>query len=527
MPVHCLPYAATGAFSSFLADYLHQEPRLQPFYHRFPTLAAFREQIADKQAQYPAATRARLVAALRRQYELMHDVPPAVRQNLDLLAQDTTFTVTTGHQLSLLTGPLYFVYKIVTVLKLCRQLKAEYPQHDFVPVYWLASEDHDFAEINHLYLFGKKLEWQREGTGGPVGRLTLDGLPEQVLSQLPAEVPAAFREAYEQSSTLAEATRRLVNSLFGEYGLVSIEPDDAALKPVLAPVLAEELRAQPAYQAVQAADVALEAAGYKPQVYTRPLNLFYLTPGTGQRERLELEDGHVVVRNTDLRWTVDEAVRHAEEQPELFSPNVVLRPLYQELLLPNLCYVGGGAEVNYWLQLKGVFDHYQVPMPLVLLRNSALYVGRTHLGKLRKLGLSTDDLFRPLPELKKQVAAAVGQEEVSLAAQQQQLAEAFAAVSALAQRLDPTLVKTVAAEQQKVTGIVAGLEKRLSKAAETKHETAYNQLSGLKEKLFPAGSLQERHDNVLSILTNNPGFIGQLLDAFDPLALQFTVVEEE
>ncbi|RTQ47110.1 bacillithiol biosynthesis cysteine-adding enzyme BshC [Hymenobacter gummosus] len=526
MPVHCLPYAATGAFSSFLTDYLQQEPRLQPFYHRFPTLAAFREQIADKQAHYSADTRARLTEALQRQYAALPAVHPAVQQNLALLQQDTTFTVTTGHQLNVLTGPLYFIYKIVTVLKLCRQLKQEYPQYDFVPVYWLASEDHDFAEINHLHLFGKKLEWQTEGTGGPVGRLGLDGLPEQVLSQLPAEVPAAFRDAYEQSGTLAEAMRRLVHSLFGEYGLVSIEPDDAALKPVLAPVLAEELRAQPAYQAVQAADAALEAAGYKPQVYVRPLNLFYITDA-GQRERLELEDGHVLVRNTDIRWTVDEAVRRAEEQPECFSPNVVLRPLYQELLLPNLCYVGGGAEVNYWLQLKGVFDHYQVPMPLVLLRNSALYVGRTHVGKLRKLGLTTDDLFRPLPELKKQVAATVGQEEVSLAEQQQQLAAAFAAVSALAQRLDPTLVKTVAAEQQKVTGIVAGLEKRLSKAAETKHETAYNQLSGLKDKLFPAGGLQERHDNVLSILTNNPGFIGQLIEAFDPLALQFTVLEEE
>ncbi|OON68289.1 bacillithiol biosynthesis cysteine-adding enzyme BshC [Hymenobacter sp. CRA2] len=526
MPVHCLPYAATGAFSAFLTDYLNQEPRLQPFYHRFPTLAAFAEQIAEKQAHYPAATRQRLTATLQRQYQTLPEVHPAVQANLALLEKDTTFTVTTGHQLNVLTGPLYFIYKIATVIKLCRQLKAEYPQHDFVPVYWLASEDHDFAEINHLHLFGKKLEWQAEQTGGPVGRLKLDGLAEQVLSQLPAEVPAAFREAYEQSATLAEAMRRLVHTLFGEYGLLSVEPDDADLKPVLTPVLAGELRSQPAFKAVQTADEALEAAGYKPQVYSRPLNLFYLS-STGTRERLELEDGHVVVRNTDIRWTTDEAVRRAETEPECFSPNVVLRPLYQELLLPNLCYVGGGAEVNYWLQLKGVFDHYQVPMPLVLLRNSALYVGRTHLGKLRKLGLSTDDLFRPLSELKKQVAAAVGQEEVSLAEQQQQLAEAFAAVSALAQRVDPTLVKTVAAEQQKVAGIVAGLEKRLSKAAETKHETAYNQLSGLKEKLFPTGSLQERHDNVLSILTNNPGFVAQLIEAFDPLALQFTVIEEE
>jgi uncharacterized protein YllA (UPF0747 family) len=220
-------------------------------------------------------------------------------------------------------------------------------------------------------------------------------------------------------------------------------------------------------------------------------------------------------------------VAEAEAHPECFSPNVVLRPLYQELLLPNLCYVGGGAEVAYWLQLQGVFQHYGVPMPLILPRNSAMYVGRTHTSKARKLGLTVDDLFRPLPELKKQVAATLGQEEVSLDAQRECLTSTFAEVLALAQRLDPTLVKTVAAEQQKVTGIMAGLEKRLSKAAEAKHETAYNQLTTLKEKLFPEGGLQERHDNVLSILTNNPAFVEQLLAAFDPLALEFTVIEEE
>ncbi|WP_400193109.1 bacillithiol biosynthesis cysteine-adding enzyme BshC [Hymenobacter sp. B81] len=527
MPAHCLPYAATGAFSPLLTDYLAQSPALQPFYHRFPSLEAFAGQVHDKQAHYSAEARQRLVSTLRRQYAALPEVPAAVQANLELLAHDTTFTVTTGHQLNLMTGPLYFVYKIVTVIKLARQLKDAYPQYDFVPVYWLASEDHDFAEINHFHLFGKRLEWAVDGSGaGPVGRLPLDGLTEAILSQLPAELPAGFREAYEHSATLADATRRLVHALFGQYGLVSLEPDDAELKQALVPVLHEELQRQPAYHAVQASNQQLEAAGYKPQVYARPLNLFYLT-SEGRRERLELEDGHLVVRNTNRRFTPAEAVAEAQAHPERFSPNVVLRPLYQELALPNLCYVGGGAEVAYWFQLKGVFDHYRVPMPVVLPRNSALYVGRTHLGKLRKLGLATDDLFHPLPELKKQVGATLGQEEVSLAEQQQQLAAAFAAVSALAQRLDPTLVKTVAAEQQKVGGIVSGLEKRLQKAAEARHETAYGQLTALKDKLFPDGGLQERHDNVLSILINNPAFIEQLLAAFDPLALQFTVIEEE
>jgi uncharacterized protein YllA (UPF0747 family) len=206
---------------------------------------------------------------------------------------------------------------------------------------------------------------------------------------------------------------------------------------------------------------------------------------------------------------------------------VVLRPLYQEILLPNLCYIGGGAEVAYWFQLKQVFADNHVPFPMLLPRNSALYLGRASAGKLRKLGLAPADLFKPLPELKKQVGATLGQEEVSLAAQQQALAAVFQEISDLAQRLDPTLVKTVAAEAQKAAGGVAGLEKRLSKAAEAKHETAYSQLTALKDKLFPDGSLQEREDNVLSILINNPQFINQLLEAFEPLALEFVILEEE
>ncbi|MBT9391989.1 bacillithiol biosynthesis cysteine-adding enzyme BshC [Hymenobacter sp. NST-14] len=530
MSVTTLSYAETGAFSSLLTDYLARAEALQPFYHRFPTLAAFEEQIQEKQAQYTPEARQRLVAELRRQYAALPAVNPAVQANLELLAKDTTFTITTGHQLNLLTGPLYFIYKIVTAVKLARQLKAQYPQYDFVPVYWMASEDHDFAEINHLNLFGKKYEWNAADQGGPVGRLPLAGLKEELLDQLPADVPALFREAYAQSGTLAEATRRLTHDLFGEYGLVSLDADVPALKQALVPVLEQEIQAQASNQAVQAANARLEAAGYKPQVYSRPLNLFFLTDG-GKRERLEYDAAQdcvqITVRNTGRCHTQAELLALAQEHPEQFSPNVVLRPLYQELLLPNLCYIGGGAEVAYWFQLRGVFDQNQVPFPVLLPRNSAQFISKVNAGKLRKLGLETTDIFLDLPTLKQRVGAHLGQEEVNLAAEQQQLAAAFEAVAALARRLDPTLVKAVAAEQQKASGILGNLEKRLSKAAEAKHETAYQQLSNLLSKLLPNGHLQERSDNVLNILINNPGFINQLLDAFDPLALEFTVLEEE
>lgn len=530
MSVTTLPYADTGAFSPLLTAYLARHEALGPFYHRFPTLEEFKAQIEEKKAQYQPAARQRLVAALREQYAALPEVHSAVQANLELLEKDTTFTVTTGHQLNLLTGPLYFVYKLVTAIKLCRQLKAHYPQYDFVPLYWMATEDHDFAEINHLHLFGKKYEWQAADQGGPVGRMPLAGLREELLDQLPAEVPAMFREAYEKAETLADATRRLAHSLFGQYGLVSLDADRPALKQALAPVLEREIREQASHQAVQAANAQLEAAGFKPQVYSRPLNLFFLTD-TGKRERLEYDAAQdcvqITVRNTNHCHTQDELLALARQHPEQFSPNVVLRPLYQELLLPNLCYIGGGAEVAYWFQLRPVFAEYQVPFPMVLLRNSAQYLSKANAGKLRKLGLTPPDIFRPLPELKKQVGTTLGQEEISLAAQQQALAAVFKEVTDLAQRLDPTLVRSVAAELQKAAGSLSGLEKRLSKAAETKHETAYGQLAALKDKLLPNGELQERTDNVLNILINNPQFIEQLLAAFDPLALEFTVLEED
>jgi len=528
MPIHTLSYAATGAFPSLLTDYLTRQAALQPFYHRFPTLENVAAQLEEKQRAYSPEARQRLVDALRTQYAGVDEVHPAVQTNIDLLEKDTTFTITTGHQLNVMTGPLYFIYKILTAVKLSRQLKEAYPEYDFVPMYWMATEDHDFAEINHFQLFGKSYSWETPQPGGPVGRLPLDGFAEQILEALPADVPATFREAYEAGGTLTDATRRLTHGLFGEYGLVSLDADVPSLKQALVPVLERELQEQVSNQAVQATNQQLEEAGYQPQVYSRPFNLFFITDDN-RRERLEADDARncVAVLNTDQCYSKEELLSMARQEPERFSPNVVLRPLYQELLLPNLCYIGGGAEVAYWFQLKQVFAAYQVPYPIVLPRNSGLYISRANAGKLRKLGLTTTDIFQPLPELKKQVGAALGQEEVSLAEQQQMLTAAFEQIKALAERLDPTLVKAVAAEASKVAGSVAGLEKRLSKAAEAKHETAYSQLIGLKDKLFPDGGLQERSDNVLSVLINNPEFLNQLLEAFEPLALEFTVLEEE
>ncbi|MBK0403282.1 bacillithiol biosynthesis cysteine-adding enzyme BshC [Adhaeribacter sp. BT258] len=519
MKITTLPYSATNSFSKLVTDYLAEESHLKPFLNRFPTLENFGEQIKER-ANFPKEQRQILVKALEKQYENVAK-NPAVELNIASLQQDKTFTVTTGHQLNIFTGPLYFVYKIVSAIKTCRELKKAYPENEFVPVYWMATEDHDFAEINHFNLFGKTYEWQTEQRGA-VGRMRPDGL-EKVLEELPEKFPV-FEKAYRESQTLAEATRKIVNELFGEYGLVVLDGDEPELKKTLIPVLLNEFSDNTSYRLVNQTNETL-AAFYKPQVLAREINLFYLEKDL--RERIVEEGDKFSVLNTDLAFSKEEIKKLAQVYPEKFSPNVILRPLYQEMLLPDLAYIGGGAEVAYWLQLKAVFEHYSIPFPIIMLRNSAMYVNKANGARMQKLGLKADDLFEDLQALKKQVSDKLELPVISLEAQKHSVSEAFAEVENLARTIEPTLEKAVAAEAQKVQNVLQMLEKKIAKAQETKHETVFKQLTALKEKLFPGDGLQERSDNFLSFQANNPGFITDLLQAFEPLNNRFVILEEE
>lgn len=520
MKITHLPYSQTNAFSQLVTDFTSQDPKLTPFLHRFPTIENFGEQLKAKAQQFSTAQRQTLVNVLQKQYK---NLPknPAVDLNLALLQQEKTFTVTTGHQLNIFTGPLYFIYKIVTAIKTCQELKQAYPENEFVPVYWMASEDHDFAEINHFNLFGKRHEWNSEQKGA-VGRMKLEGL-ENVLAELPEKFPV-FEDAYRNSQTLSEATRKIVNALFGEYGLVVLDADEPQLKQVLIPVIQNELTQNTAYQLVNRTNETL-AAYYKPQVLAREINLFYLE--NGLRERLVKEEETYNVLNTNLSFTSEEIQQLAVEHPEDFSPNVILRPLYQELVLPNLAYVGGGAEVAYWLQMKQIFEEYNVPFPILMLRNSAMYINKATAARMHKLGLQAEDLFQDFNTLKKQVAEALDLPTISLEGQMHTVSEVFAEIEKLAKSIEPTLEKTVGAEAQKVQNALQMLEKKIGKAQETKFETIFKQLATVKEKLFPGDGLQERSDNLLSFQTNNPDFIADLLLAFDPFRQEFVILEEE
>jgi bacillithiol biosynthesis cysteine-adding enzyme BshC len=532
MPTDCIPFRDTNYFSPLICDYLDEKETLKPFYNRFPKLEQFKMQIEEKQLNFSNKMRQVLVQSLKKQYSNI-SASQLTQSHLDSLENSNTFTVVTGHQLNLFTGPLYFFYKIISTINLCKELKGAYPENNFVPIYWMASEDHDFAEINFFNFKGKKVQWNREASGA-VGDLKLDGLDqvfEAYSSQLPStsnasELKKIFKEAYTKHADLAQAMRFLVNELFKDYGLVIVDGNDRDLKSCFIPYLQEELTQQTSFTKVSEANHKLNAleGNYKIQVNPRTINLFYITDGI--RERIVENEGMYYVNNTDISWSKSEIVKHLNEKPERFSPNVIMRPLYQEVVLPNLCYIGGGGELAYWLQLKSNFDSHDVVFPMLLLRNSALLITEKQNEKLDKMNLEVSDLFLNQEDLKTKITKQISAINIDFSTQKQHLKEQFKALYDLAEQTDASFKGAVAAQEQKQINGIENLEKRLLKAQKRKLSDHINRAVELQNELFPNESLQERYMNFSEFyLDCGSNLIPKFIRSLEPLQGEFSIVE--
>ncbi len=530
MPSDCIPFKKTNYFSSLICDYLDEKTEVQPFYNRFPNLENFEAQFTEKQQSFSAANRKVLVTALQHQYDTI-DVTTATEENMALLKESTTFTITTGHQLNLFTGPLYFLYKIVSTINLTKVLKEKHPNHNFVPIYWMATEDHDFDEINYFNLFGKKLQWNRED-GGAVGVFDTKGL-DKVLEVFAAEIgmgtnaerlTSLFEEAYVKHNTLSEATRYLANALFGDYGLVILDGDDPALKKLFIPYAEKELLEQTAYNTVTPKAKDLGDLGYKVQVNPREINLFYLADGL--RERIIEKEGKYFVNETDIEWSESEIIKHLYEVPERFSPNVMMRPLYQEVILPNLCYIGGGGELAYWFELKEYFNAVGVPFPMLLLRNSVLIQTKKQAEKIEKLEISDIELFLKPHELINRKVRRISDIDINFEPQRKHLKEQFEGMYALAEQTDVTFYNAIKAQEVKQIKGLDVLEKRLLKAQKRKLGDHVKRLTAIQNELFPGESLQERKTNFSEFyLEFGEDLIPNLIEHLDPLKGEFLILK--
>jgi bacillithiol biosynthesis cysteine-adding enzyme BshC len=502
---------------------------LHSFYNRFPKIESFGDQIKEKSVGFSSGTRQVLVKQLQQQY-VGFDISEASQFNISALKDATTFTVTTGHQLNLFTGPLYFLFKIISVINLAKQLKEKHPDCIFVPVYWMATEDHDFEEINYFNFKGKKVHWERED-GGAVGEFSTKDI-EVVLKDFKThlgitenakDLARLFEEAYVKHFNLADATRYLGNQLFKEEGLVIVDGNDAGLKGLFSPYVKNELINQISHKEITQTTKRLIDAGYGEQVHPREINFFYIIKGL--RERIIKKGETYSINNTDVLFTETEIFMEINDHPERFSPNALLRPLYQEVILPNLCYTGGGGELAYWFQLKDYFKVVDVPFPILLLRNSALLYEEKSNEKIEKMNLNIKDLFKKQGDLEAYFIKQLSQISIDFTQQKKTLEKQFEALYTLAKNTDKSFIGAVAAQEKKQVKGLAHLEKRLLKAQKRKYEDQLKRLIEIQDSIFPNHSLQERQDNFSEYyLLFGKSLLSTLKNELDPLLPEFTAI---
>lgn len=519
MQLHKFSFAETHAFSSFFLDYINGKETLKSFYNRFPQIDYFGEQIGEKQKSFNANTRQVLTEAVERQYGRLKTTE-SVKENIASLNSSKTFTITTGHQLNIFTGPLYFIYKIITVINTTKRLKEIHPEYNFVPVFWMASEDHDYDEIKYFRLYGKRYEWRTEQQGA-VGRFSPNGLAA-LLEEIPGE-NTVFREAYTKTKTLSEAVRYYVNALFSNEGLVIIDGDDASLKGLIKNIIRDDIFKGVTKELVDKTNKGIEDLGYKTQVFCRDINFFYLHDSI--RGRIEKAGENYKVVDTDLTFSATEFEKLIETNPERFSPNVILRPLYQEVILPNLAYVGGPAEVIYWLQLKQVFDNYQVPFPMLMPRNFAMIMDQEVARKLQKTGLDLKDIFEEKNYLFNHWVLKHSPRNLTVGAERENISDIFQQLKLRAEQVDKTLSPFVGAEGKRAMNSLEKIERKLLRAEKRLHSDKLRQIEFVKDILFPNGSLQERTDNFLNFYQQDTAFISKLIEVLDPFDFRFNVLK--
>ncbi len=468
---------------SIKKDYLEGFQALKDFYSYSLAEPDFRQIIDDKSKQ--SINRKALAEVLREQHASL-SLSPLQQQHLELLEKENTFTITTGHQLVLFGGPLFTVYKILSTITLCQQLSERYPNFHFVPIFWIHTEDHDYEEINHYYTSFDVRHTYKGVFNGPVGshRLT-----EDIDPIVPFHFPNPLTVAYTPGNSMAKAFRMFMHELFSDLGLLILNPDNPVLKSEFKPALLEELQAHMSQHLISHTSSNLNELGYPLQISPREINLFYMDSHI--RNRIEQLNGHYHVLESSLSYSPREMWELVDHYPERFSPNVALRPLYQETILPNLAYIGGWGELSYWLQLKGVFNHYHINFPLLLPRMSATVFSAEEVSEWRELGFALEDIHESIHELNRKYMPHKW-EDSEYTRLTDSVLESFEALDAYIQNFSETLPRSVRGQRAKTINYFIRLRKKIHKVVRHAYPKPFERIEALKQAIQPNRIMQER-----------------------------------
>lgn len=443
--------------------------------------------------------------------------PDRTFQHIDLLRESRTFAVVTGQQTGLFMGPLYTVYKALTAIHLAEWMGDQFPAHKFVPVFWLETEDHDLEEANEAGFITRQNEFVLLHNGEmdpetknlyPVGGMQLTDTIGATIEKLrdllqPTDfsetMVGAAEKAYTPDATYGLAFPRLFNALFKDSGLIFVDPSDKSLKQFLSPVIMREIETHPAAgEEVIARSAELEEH-YHAQIKPRALNLFF--HHNGKRYPIEPAESDFFLRGSRKRLTMEELTTAAEEAPEQFSPNVLLRPIFQDYLFPTAAYVAGPSEVAYFAQLGPVYDHFQIPMPIIFPRASITIVENKILSVLEKYNLPFNAMFSAEEDLLKEILVHGGDDDASMIEYQdirRSVDDSLQKLKEFAIGFDPNLrnpAETTIANFHKSLGT---FEEKMFQMKKQQDEVTRRQIQKLLVNLAPGGKPQERMLNILA-----------------------------
>ncbi len=516
-----IAFKETGRFSNRINNYTEGLNSLAPFYSYEPSIDGLL--LASKNRKFEDSDRYILSEVIKNQFDGI-EMTESQSRNIELLKLSNTYTITTGHQLCLLTGPLYTIYKIATVINTANQLNETQKEFRYVPVFWMATEDHDFEEINHINLFGKKITWEKDSLKQPVGDIKIENMDEfwnSIELIIPDSITVKrWRNYADKSQNLAAFTRLVINDLFAVFGLLILDPTDIRLKKQFINYAINEFESNFSDIEVKAQTLKLLNLGYKEQAFSREINLFLVIDGVRNRVKQNF-DGFKV---GDVVYTKQELTDYIFRNPKSISPNVILRPLYQEVILPNVAYVGGGGEIAYWFQLKSLFEKSKVDFPVLLVRNSFMLYEGSLIKKLSKLGLSITDLFLPIKEIENRILFD-SSNKVDFEKYKSALNSIFVELGNELKTTDKQLETATDIEYSKAVKQIETLKKKYIKATIDKEAIKLNQLNKMLESVFPGNELQERVENVLMYLDNKSDFIDTIVNTANPFEDQFVLIE--
>jgi bacillithiol biosynthesis cysteine-adding enzyme BshC len=495
-----------GVLSRLINDLVNEDNALEPFCSSFGNLNDFEEIIKNKANSY--SNRKTLVESLTNQHKGYPDKLPLIK----LLGENNTFTVTTGHQLNLLGGAAYTLYKAISTIKLAENLKSQFPENNFIPFFWLASEDHDFEEISSATINNHQIKWQGEY------RFETGRINSEALRSVHPEFLKAFSETEKKSDvfadieeiwfnpkpneTLSDTMRRFIYYCFSDYPLLVIDGNCKHLKSLVKPYFAKEITEQTGFENISETNINLKKLGYHNQVTPRDINLFYLS----EKERVRItKSGKNQFKfvGSNKIFSENEILELLEKEPEKFSPNAVLRPLYQEVILPNLAYIGGGGEIAYWLQLKTCFDAFNVPFPAALLRNSVLTTETKIERKMKKLSIDFESIFLDIDALKNKVAEKQSTFIPDFESIKNQIGLLYSNLEKDLISVEPTLAAPNASALKRSEKQLDNLKKKFIKAEKNKQSDNMRLIEEIKTYFFPLGTFQERKVTCTELLVKN------------------------